>query len=73
MLKRYLRIIDEIVKEGIEKGEFRRDLDIRLTRQMIFGAIDETVTTWVMNEQKYDLVALAKPVYELLTKGCASS
>lgn len=73
VLKRYLRIIDEIVKEGIEKGEFRRDLDIRLTRQMIFGAIDETVTTWVMNEQKYDLVALANPVYELLTKGCASS
>jgi TetR/AcrR family transcriptional regulator, fatty acid metabolism regulator protein len=73
VLKRYLRIIDEIVREGIEKGEFRRDLDIRLARQMIFGAIDETVTTWVMNEQKYDLVALAKPVYELLTKGCASS
>jgi TetR/AcrR family transcriptional regulator, fatty acid metabolism regulator protein len=73
VLKGYLRIIDGIVKEGIEKGEFRPDLDIRLTRQMIFGTIDETITTWVMNEQKYDLVALAKPVCELLTKGCAVS
>jgi TetR/AcrR family transcriptional regulator, fatty acid metabolism regulator protein len=73
VLKGYLRIIDGIVKEGIEKGEFRPDLDIRLTRQMIFGTIDETITTWVMNEQKYDLVALAQPVCELITRGCAVS
>ncbi|MGG3923493.1 TetR/AcrR family transcriptional regulator, partial [Geobacillus thermodenitrificans] len=54
VLKGYLRLIDSIIIEGMEKGEFRNDLDVRLTRQMIFGTIDETVTTWVMNEQKYD-------------------
>lgn len=70
ILKRYLKVVDRIVQEGIDKGEFRSDLDVRLTRQMIFGTIDEMVTTWVMNEQKYDLVALAKPVHQLLTKGC---
>lgn len=72
VLKGYLRLIDSIIIEGMEKGEFRNDLDVRLTRQMIFGTIDETVTTWVMNEQKYDLAALAEPVYELLIKGCAA-
>jgi TetR/AcrR family fatty acid metabolism transcriptional regulator len=72
VLKRYLKVVDDILIEGIEKGEFRKDLDVRLARQMIFGTIDETVTTWVMNEQKYDLVALAKPVHQLLTKGCAA-
>jgi TetR/AcrR family fatty acid metabolism transcriptional regulator len=73
VLKGYLRVVEQIVKEGIEKGEFRKDLDIRLARQMIFGTIDETVTTWVMNEQKYDLAALAKPVHELLTRGCSAT
>ncbi len=68
VLKGYLRLIDRIIMEGMEKGEFRQDLDVRLTRQMIFGTLDETVTTWVMNEQKYDLAALAEPVYELLVK-----
>jgi TetR/AcrR family transcriptional regulator, fatty acid metabolism regulator protein len=72
VLKGYLKVVDGILIEGIEKGEFRQDLDIRLARQMIFGTIDETVTTWVMNEQKYDLVALAKPVHQLLTKGCSA-
>jgi TetR/AcrR family transcriptional regulator, fatty acid metabolism regulator protein len=71
VLKGYLKVVDRILIEGIEKGEFRQDLDVRLARQMIFGTIDETVTTWVMNEQKYDLVALAKPVHQLLTKGCS--
>ncbi|WP_461200148.1 TetR/AcrR family transcriptional regulator [Anoxybacillus sp. TBDG-1] len=70
ILKGYLKVVDRIVQEGIDKGEFRSDLDVRLARQMIFGTIDEMVTTWVMNEQKYDLVALAKPVHQLLTKGC---
>jgi TetR/AcrR family transcriptional regulator, fatty acid metabolism regulator protein len=72
VLKGYLKVVDSILIEGIEKGEFRKDLDIRLARQMIFGTIDETVTTWVMNEQKYDLVELAKPVHQLLTKGCSA-
>ena len=42
VLKGYLRLIDSIIIEGMEKGEFRNDLDVRLTRQMIFGTIDET-------------------------------
>ncbi len=36
---------------------------------MIFGTIDETVTTWVMNDQKYDLPDLSDKVLELLVSG----
>jgi len=72
VLKEYLKVVESILVEGIKKGEFRKDLDIRLARQMVFGTIDETVTTWVMNEQKYDLVALAKLVHQLLTEGCSA-
>jgi TetR/AcrR family transcriptional regulator, fatty acid metabolism regulator protein len=72
ILKSYLNIIDEIILEGKENGEFSADLDVRLARQMIFGTIDETVTSWVMNEEKYDLKALAKPVHDLLINGCGS-
>ncbi len=46
------------------------DLDVRLARQMIFGTIDEMVTTWVMNEQKYDLVAQVPAIHKLLLHGC---
>jgi TetR/AcrR family transcriptional regulator, fatty acid metabolism regulator protein len=72
VLKRYLHVIDKIIIEGKETGEFSSDLDVRLARQMIFGTIDETVTSWVMNEVKYDLPALASPVHRLLINGFGS-
>ena len=69
VLKGYLKLVDQILREGIENGEFHPELDIRLARQMIFGTIDETVTTWIMNEHKYDLVQLAPKVRDLLMFG----
>lgn len=73
VLKGYLKVVDNVLTEGKESGEFSSDLDIRLARQMIFGTMDETVTTWVMNDQKYDLTALARPVQKLLIEGCGKS
>jgi TetR/AcrR family transcriptional regulator, fatty acid metabolism regulator protein len=70
VLRGYLKVIDKIITDGMENGEFSSKLDVRLTRQMIFGTIDETVTSWVMNERKYDLNTLAKPVQQLLINGC---
>ncbi|WP_404329480.1 TetR/AcrR family transcriptional regulator [Mesobacillus maritimus] len=70
VLKGYLKLIDKIVVEGIERNEFRSNLDVRLARQMIFGTIDETVTTWVMSDTKYDLLSLAGPLHQMLVNGC---
>jgi TetR/AcrR family fatty acid metabolism transcriptional regulator len=69
VLKEYLDFIEQILREGVESGEFAPDLDTRIARQMLFGTIDEIATTWVMNKQKYDLVALAPTVAKLLLKG----
>ncbi|RWR05177.1 TetR/AcrR family transcriptional regulator [Siminovitchia fortis] len=70
VLKEYLSVLESILEYGKERGEFASDLDIRLARQMIFGTMDETATTWVMNEHKYDLVALAPKVHQLILNGC---
>lgn len=72
ILKEYLVLLDEILIEGLENGEFDEELDIRLARHMVFGTIDETITTWVMNEQKYDLMKLAPKVHRLLLSGMKS-
>jgi TetR/AcrR family transcriptional regulator, fatty acid metabolism regulator protein len=69
VLKGYLKLVDSILVTGVEQGEFHKDLDIRLARHMVFGTLDEIVTTWVMNEQKYDLVKQAGPVHDLIIKG----
>ncbi|GGD03079.1 TetR family transcriptional regulator [Pontibacillus chungwhensis BH030062] len=69
VLKRYLLVIDHIVEEGKTEGLFHDSLDLRLVRQMVFGTLDETVTNWVMNDQKYSLTEQAEEVHELLIHG----
>ncbi|OAS84875.1 MULTISPECIES: TetR/AcrR family transcriptional regulator [Metabacillus] len=73
VLKGYFNVVDKIITAGKETGEFREALDHRLARQMIFGTIDETVTTWVMNDQKYDLTKQAKQVHDLFVYGFTKS
>ncbi|WP_353855003.1 TetR/AcrR family transcriptional regulator [Bacillus sp. Bos-x628] len=73
VLKGYLNMLDTILTEGKKTGEFKQELDVRLARQMVFGTIDETATTWVMNDQKYDLTALAENVHDLLLNGIHQS
>lgn len=69
VLKDYLDIIDLVIQNGIDEGYFREDIDIRLMRQMIFGTLDETVTSWVMKSHRYNLLEQAPIVHELLTRG----
>lgn len=68
VLKEYLDLLDIILKEGIARKELDDTLDIRLMRQMVFGTIDETITSWVMNDQKYDLIELSPKVHRLIIK-----
>ncbi|MBP1947720.1 TetR/AcrR family transcriptional regulator [Virgibacillus litoralis] len=69
VLKPYLVVIDDIIKEGTEEKIFRDDLNIPLVRQMIFGTLDEIVTNWVMKEQRYDLVKQTSDVHTLIING----
>ncbi|WP_416827609.1 TetR/AcrR family transcriptional regulator [Ectobacillus polymachus] len=72
VLKGYFQSIDDILQLGISRQEFRSDLDIRVTRQMIFGTIDEVATNWVMKDHKYDLIALSNTVHQLLVGACSN-
>ena len=69
ILKEYLKLLDQIIIEGQESGEFAADLDLRITRQMVFGTIDEISTTWVMTDYKYDLIAVADKVKKVIFNG----
>lgn len=69
VLKEYLLLIDQILQTGVENREFNDGLNIQLARQMIFGTLDEMITTWIMNDQKYDLAASAGDVTKMLLNG----
>lgn len=54
-LKPYIQLIEHILIRGMKEGTFRADLDTKLTRQLIFGAMDEVVTSWLISGRKYSL------------------
>lgn len=69
VMKHYYHLIDDVIREGIEQGAFRPELDVRMARMMIFGTLDEAVTAWVMKQNKYDLVSLVDPIHNLFLYG----
>lgn len=69
ILKPYLLLIDDIVKEGMLENTFRSDLKVPLVRQMIFGTLDEIVTNWVMKDCRYRLLDEVEQVHRLFVDG----
>lgn len=56
-VKPYIVLIESVLVQGIEEGTFRGDLDVKLSRLLIFGAMDEVVTSWLISGRKYSLAA----------------
>lgn len=69
VLKGYFNLIEEVIREGVEQGIFRDDLDIRMARMMLYGTIDEAATSWVMKQCKYELISLVDPIHNLFLHG----
>ncbi|TLS52097.1 TetR/AcrR family transcriptional regulator [Paenibacillus antri] len=67
--KPYIVLIEDIVRRGVESGAFRRDLDVKLTRLLVFGAMDEVVTSWLISGRKYSLRAQAEGTADFFLRG----
>ena len=71
----YLDILSNILEEGKATGLFRSDLNVGMSRCMIFGAMDELLGTYILsNRQRHPPSIAAGEVYKLFTEGllCAS-
>ena len=67
----YLDLIRRVIEEGQKKGVFRRGLNTTIAAKVLFGALDEMATNWVLSRKRYNLVSTAEPVIDLLMNGLA--
>ena len=56
-VKPYIKLIEQILIKGVEEKTFRPDIDVKLCRHLVFGAMDEVVTSWLIGGQRYSLSA----------------
>jgi TetR/AcrR family fatty acid metabolism transcriptional regulator len=67
----YFALLDEVIEEGQRDGSLRADVSRTLAAKMLFGALDETVTSWLLSEKRYPLKKQAAPVVDLFLRGAA--
>jgi len=68
-VKPYIKLIELILEKGVQEGTFRGDLDLKLTRSLLFGAMDEVVTSWLVSGQKYSLAAQVNNTVDFFLRG----
>jgi TetR/AcrR family transcriptional regulator, fatty acid metabolism regulator protein len=65
----YFDLIGSILHEGVAGGVFRRDLPVKVATKMLFGAMDQVTTSWVLGKRGYRLADAAEAVANIFLKG----
>jgi TetR/AcrR family fatty acid metabolism transcriptional regulator len=66
----YLNLVRSILQQGQEEGVFRKNLEPRILRRAIFGAVDELALEWLlMKKKKYSIEACTEQIGELFIRG----
>ena len=65
----YLDIIRETISEGQKQGVFRKDLKPIVCAKILYGALDEMVTNWILSQKSYPLAPMADEVLKVFFGG----
>jgi TetR/AcrR family fatty acid metabolism transcriptional regulator len=71
LLREYLGIIRSVIAEGQAAGVFTQNASPTVAAKIVFGALDEMATNWMLSKRHYPLVAEADTVVDLLVDGLA--
>jgi TetR/AcrR family transcriptional regulator, fatty acid metabolism regulator protein len=52
--------LQRVISRGIERGEFRKDIDPAFAATVVYGSIDELLTAWVLGRLPSDEEAVAR-------------
>ena len=67
----YFDLISSVLEEGMAAGLFRADLPVKTVRKVLFGAMDQMATSWVLGKRGYKLLETADAVADIFLKGLA--
>jgi TetR/AcrR family transcriptional regulator, fatty acid metabolism regulator protein len=75
-IEKAFAVLERIIERGQRDGELRPDVDARLTGWMVYGALEEVLTGWVLGTlpDGDDAVAEAeRTIVQLLSGGLAAT
>jgi TetR/AcrR family fatty acid metabolism transcriptional regulator len=69
----YLSLIRSSFEEGQRAGMFRADLNANVVAKILFGALDEMATNWILSKRRYKLAPMADQVLDIFLNGVNAS
>ena len=68
----YLSLIRSTLEEGQRAGFFRQELNAKVVAKILFGALDEMATNWILSKRRYKLQPMADQVLDIFLNGVSS-
>src|SRR2546425_5517769 len=68
----YFDLITSVLEEGMAAGLIRSDVPAKVATKMLFGAMDQLATSWVLGKRGYRLTDAAEAVAAIFLKGVAA-
>ncbi|MGH7417724.1 MAG: TetR/AcrR family transcriptional regulator [Candidatus Rokuibacteriota bacterium] len=65
----YFDLIGSVIQEGIAAGQVRPDVPVKVATKVLFGAMDQMATSWVLGKRAYRLSDAAESVASIFLKG----
>ena len=69
MVRKAAGILLGVIKEGIESGEFKSDIDPQLVRSMVLGTIEHVFFRWHLMERQEELPDFVDRVMDIIMGG----
>ena len=76
VLAQPIHAIERVIARGVERGEFRPDIDPRFAATVVYGSIDELLTAWVLGRlpgAEEDVAAAERTLLEVSLLGLQPS
>lgn len=71
MNRRYTRFLLDVLREGVDSGEFRSDLPLPLLRGLVYGGIEHYAWNYLCGRGSLDIDATAAAITAVLCNGIA--
>lgn len=68
----YLDVIRRTIEDGQKAGIFRSDIKSVICAKVLYGALDEMVTNWILSKKAYPLAPMADEVLKIFLRGVMS-
>jgi TetR/AcrR family transcriptional regulator, fatty acid metabolism regulator protein len=71
--RRFTGFVGEVLRDAIASGEYRDDVDVRLLRDMIFGAVEHRTWAFLRDEGEFDLDSSAEGIARVIHRGMSAA